>query len=280
MANSKALFNHLKSKITIDESESEIDSILLLLLEKKTGITRTDLMVSKEIDITFDIDSIIERINNCEPIQYILGQADFFGSTFLVNKDVLIPRPETELLVEQTISELTQHFSTGTIVDIGTGSGCIAITLAKKFSQKKVFGIDISKGAIALATENARLFRCDAQFVCHDILAKDLPFYKLECIISNPPYITQSEEKFMRKNVIAYEPAAALFVTDHDPLIFYRRILESTIVSLKENGLLIVEINERFGNEVVALFEQYKFSDIQIKKDFDGKDRIVYGRSN
>jgi release factor glutamine methyltransferase len=278
MANSKTLFTQLKSKITIDENASEIDSILYLLFDKKLGVTRTDLMVDKKVDNTFNFDEIIERINNYEPIQYILGEADFFGRSYLVNKHVLIPRPETELLVEVAINCLKGSSTTGTIVDIGTGSGCIAITLAKELPTKKIIGIDISQDAIEIATENAKNLNAEISFICNDILANKLPIKNVECIISNPPYIAQSEAQRMNKNVTSYEPHIALFVTDKDPLIFYRRILEVAYVSLAPNGFLIVEINERFGNEVATLFKQHNFADVQVLKDLDGKDRIVLGK--
>ena len=278
MANSKTLFTQLKSKITIEESAAEIDSILYLLFDKNLGITKTDLMLNKQVDGSIDFEQIIERINNYEPIQYILGEADFFGRSYLVNRHVLIPRPETELLVEVAINCLKGSSTTGTIVDIGTGSGCIAITLAKELPTKKTIGIDTSKDAIEIATENAKNLNAEVGFICHDIIDDNLPLYNLECIVSNPPYIAQSEAQQMNKNVTSYEPHIALFVTDKDPLIFYRRILEAAYVSLAPNGFLLVEINERFGNEVATLFKQHNFVDVQVLKDLDGKDRIVMGK--
>jgi release factor glutamine methyltransferase len=280
MANSKALFNQLKSKITIDETESEINSMLFLLFDKILGIRQTDLMLSKEINSDLDFDVLLNRINSHEPIQYIIGEANFFGRWFYVNEHVLIPRPETELLVEEAIVQLKSNPMNGSIVDIGTGSGCIAITLAKELPHKKIFGIDISTDALEVATKNANLHRADSQFIHHDILKYNLPLSSLECIISNPPYIARSEEKLMGKNVTSFEPHTALFVSDNDPLIFYRRILASAYVSLVKGGLMLVEINERFGKEIAALFQEHQFKDVRIKKDLDGKDRIVLGRLN
>jgi release factor glutamine methyltransferase len=280
MANSKALFNQLKSKITINETESEINSMLFLLFEKILGISPTDLMLSKEINSDVDFDVLLNRINSYEPIQYIIGEANFFGRWFYVNEHVLIPRPETELLVEEAMVQLKRNPMNGGIVDIGTGSGCIAITLARELPHTKIFGIDISTEALEVATTNAKFHKADSHFIHHDILKYNLSFSNLECIISNPPYIAQSEEKLMRKNVISFEPHTALFVSDHDPLIFYRRILASAQVSLVKGGLLLVEINERFGNEIAALFHEHQFKDVRIKKDLDGKDRIVLGRLN
>ncbi len=280
MANSKALFNQLKSKITIDETESEINSMLFLLFDKILGISQTDLMLSKEINSDLDFEVLLSRINSHEPIQYIIGEVNFFGRWFYVNEHVLIPRPETELLVEEAIVQLKSNPKNGSIVDIGTGSGCIAITLAKELPHKKIFGIDISTEALEVATKNANLHQADSHFIHHDILKYNLPFSNLECIISNPPYIAKSEEKLMGKNVISFEPHTALFVSDNDPLIFYRRILASATVSLVKGGLLLVEINERFGNEIAALFHEHQFTDVRIKKDLDGKDRIMLGRLN
>jgi release factor glutamine methyltransferase len=279
VANSNLLFYEIKEKISIDESPSEIESILLLLFEKKLGITKTDILLGKEVSTEINLLDSIHRINSQEPIQYILGEADFYGRTFSVNEHVLIPRPETELLVEETIYQLKKGLTNGTIIDIGTGSGCIAITLAKEFPQKKSIGIDISERAINVAAKNAEILKANVQFVHHDILTNNLPFTNVECIISNPPYIARSEERQMNKNVTYYEPHLALFVTDNDPLIFYRRIVETAKTSLMNGGLLIVEINERFGNQVAALFKAYSFKEIKIKKDLDGKDRIVVGRN-
>lgn len=280
MANSKALFNQLKSKITIDETESEINSMLFLLFDKILGIRQTDLMLSKEINSDLDFDVLLNRINSHEPIQYIIGEANFYGRWFYVNEHVLIPRPETELVVEEAIVQLKRNPMNGSIVDMGTGSGCIAITLAKELPHKKIFGIDISTKALEVATKNANLHQADSHFIHHDIIKYNLPFSNLACIVSNPPYIAQSEEKLMGKNVTSFEPHTALFVSDNDPLIFYRRILASAQVSLVKGGLLLVEINERFGTEIAALFHEHQFKDVRVKKDLDGKDRIVSGRLN
>jgi len=278
MTNSKVLFNELKSNISIDESPSEIESILFLLFEKKFGLTKSNVLLEKQITITDDLPSIIHRINNHEPIQYILAEADFFGRSFYVDKHVLIPRPETELLVEEAINQLKhERQNHGTILDIGTGSGCIAITLAKEFVGKKVIAIDASVAAIEVAKKNANFRHANIDFVRSDILIDDLSFQQIECIVSNPPYIAKSEISSMNKNVTDYEPSLALFVDDNDPLIFYKRIALLAGKGLTHCGKLLVEINERFGNEVASLFEINNFKQIEIKKDLDGKDRIVMG---
>ncbi len=277
MANSKVLFNELKKKISIDQSQSEIESILFLLFEKKLSLTKTEVLLEKEVSIINDLSEFIDRINNHEPIQYIVGEADFFGRTFLVNNHVLIPRPETELLVEEVVKLLSSKVSKGIIVDIGTGSGCIAISLAKELVNKQVVAIDVSPEAIELAKQNASIHNAEVNFITSNILVDNMPLQHLECIVSNPPYIAQHEIIYMNKNVVNYEPHLSLFVDNNDPLIFYKRITALANKSLKPSGKLLVEINERFGKEVASLFEANNFKEISIKKDLDGKDRIVMG---
>ena len=186
---------------------------------------------------------------------------------------VLIPRPETEILVEEALKEI-EPFKPGTIVDIGTGSGCIAVTLAKELPDKKVIGIDVSDEALKIAKENALQLNTAADFQLVNVL-QEFSFRGLEMIVSNPPYIALTEKEAMKKNVLDFEPHLALFVADNEPLQFYKVIAQKGFSALLPNGKALVEINERFGNEVADVFHHAGFRNIRIIKDLQNKDRIV-----
>lgn len=276
MTNSKELFNDLLSQITLNEDKAEIQSIVYLILENKFGLSKTDVLSGKKINTTDQalLTSIISRLNKHEPIQYILGSAHFFGRSFSVNSSVLIPRPETELLIDE-ILKFTQPIKTPIrILDIGTGSGCIAITLALEIPNSLVTAIDISKDALTCAKQNATALKASVNFKELDILIQELTD-QYDLIVSNPPYISVEEKESMRKNVLAYEPHLALFAPQHDPLIFYRTIASKCKKNLTPQGSLWLEINERFGNEVCALLKEQGLKNVQILKDLDGKDRMV-----
>lgn len=277
MMNSKDLFRDLKKRITLVQEASETDSILYRVLETIPGITRSDVMAHKPVSLTADelakLDSIIYRLNQSEPVQYILGKTEFYGREFRVNNSVLIPRPETELLVEEVVKHATQ--TSGTILDIGTGSGCIAITLAKELPHKNVVAYDISDAALQTAIANAKQLQAPVSFKKVDVLRDDILTSNLEVIVSNPPYVALSEKETMHANVLQYEPHVALFVADSDPLIFYREIAKKGWPVLIPGGRLVVEINERFGEEVCDVFRAVGFREVHVIKDFQGKDRIV-----
>ncbi len=283
MKNSKVLFLDLVSRIKIDESLQEIQSIVYILLETLLNVSRADILTQKEIVVGQSeqkkIDQIIDRINKQEPLQYILGETEFYGRKFTVNPAVLIPRPETEELVRYVISyrNSINHNGAFRILDVGTGSGCIAATLALEIPESEVFATDVSQAALDVARENAQLLNATVSYVQSDVLQDEIPFNQLNLIISNPPYIAQSEKGTMRTNVVAFEPHLALFVSDDDALQFYRSIAEKSRHKLRQNGLLVVEINERFGKEVTTLFEKYGFTDVQVIQDLFGKERIVKG---
>jgi release factor glutamine methyltransferase len=276
MTNSKELFNDLLRRITLNEDKGEIQSIIYLILENKFGLSKTDVLSEKKIN-TVDptlLDSIIYRLNQDEPIQYILGSANFFGRSFGVNSSVLIPRPETELLVEE-IKNFTKSIKTPIrILDIGTGSGCIAISLALEIPKSLITSIDIDNDALICAKQNAFALGADVNFIELDILNQELTD-QFDLIVSNPPYISAEEKKSMKQNVLAYEPHLALFAPLNDPLIFYRTIATKCKKNLTPNGSLWFEINEHFGEEIRNLLEAQGFKDVQILKDFDGKDRMI-----
>jgi release factor glutamine methyltransferase len=240
----------------------EIDSISFL-------ITKDDLIISDKIKILINY---LDRLKKNEPVQYILGYTDFLDKKIKVNKHVLIPRKETEELVNWCKSFLKDNDK---IIDIGTGSGCIAISLAGK---NKVTGLDICKNALKIAKYNAQLNKVNIDFIQQDVLKfnKTSKFIeKQNVIISNPPYVKIDEIKKMHKNVYMYEPKSAIFVSDDNPLIFYEKIILFSMNNLVKNGLIFLEINESFGKKIVSLLKKKKFQDIELQKDIHGKNRMV-----
>lgn len=268
--NSKEVFHEIKSKLTLDDQE-EVHAIALALMEKYFGLILTDILSEKEIEFQ-DLSNIITRLNHHEPLQYVIGEAEFFGRKFLVNPSVLIPRPETELLIREV---LKMEIVAPRILDIGTGSGCIAITLDLEIPNSKVYAIDVSQNALTTANANSKKLKADVSFFLHDFLNDPLQLDPVDLIVSNPPYVRDSEKELMKSNVLNFEPHEALFVPEDDPLLFYKAITLKSKTLLKTGGRVFVEINENFGNEVKDLFQSSKFNEVKIIKDLDGKDRIV-----
>ena len=215
------------------------------------------------------------RLKKQEPIQYILGTTEFYGLTFKVNKHTLIPRPETEELVDWVLSNLHDQDSMLDILDIGTGSGCIAISLAKNIPTAKVSGLDISEKALEVAQENAVKNQVLVSFCKKDILRTTSLENKYDVMVSNPPYVRQLEKKAMNANVLDYEPGVALFVPNEDPLLFYRKIAQLAMVSLQTRGWLYFEINEYLSKEMDVLLKEIGFANIEIKKDFREVPRMI-----
>ena len=235
-------------------------------------LLKGDKLLSDE-EISF-INNAVNRLKQSEPIQYVLGFVEFADLIFKVDNRVLIPRPETEELVEWILSEIPN--SNIDILDIGTGSGAIPISIKKRCPESNIYAWDISDDAIAVAKENARLNSVDINFKHVDILNYQPEENScFDVIISNPPYVTESEKFLMQSNVLNFEPHTALFVPDNNPLLFYKTIAEFSIKSLKKGGMLFFEINEAFGKETVELLERYGFNHIILKKDISGKDRMV-----
>lgn len=270
MANSKIVFDSILSQLTeIDSAEAYAMAALLLWHDYRLSLSQ--ILSGKEI-VPKDYSEIISRINQHEPIQYILGEADFYGRTFIVNPSVLIPRPETELL----IAEIKKYnLPSPKILDVGTGSGCIAITLKKEIPSAQVYALDVSAEALRIAKVNAARLQADIHFLHNDFLKHDLFISEVDILVSNPPYVAKAEQNLMKENVLHYEPHLALFVADSNPLIFYQSIAEKSKDLLKPNGKIFVEINEKFGAEVKQLFEQAGFVQTKIVKDIDSKDRVV-----
>jgi len=215
------------------------------------------------------------RLKKQEPIQYILGTTEFYGLTFKVNKHTLIPRPETEELVDWVLSNLHDQDSMLDILDIGTGSGCIAISLAKNIPTARVSGLDVSEKALEIAKENAVKNQVLVSFCQKDILRTTSLEKKYDVIVSNPPYVRQLEKKAMNPNVLDYEPGVALFVPNEDPLLFYRKIAQLAMVSLQTRGWLYFEINEYLSKEMDVLLKDIGFANIEIKKDFREVPRMI-----
>lgn len=267
--------------------EQEIESFFYIILEKLHGLKRIDLALNPQTVMDGahlkQWKNIVSELKKQRPVQYILGETEFYGLRFLVNENTLIPRPETEELVELII-ESTNYEIRNTklkVLDIGTGSGCIAISLAKHIPTSEVYAIDVSEKALDLAKKNAELNKVAIDFISTNILdvvnlsavaGLDKQF---DIIVSNPPYVRNLEKDEIKPNVLEYEPHLALFVDDIDPLLFYRKIAELAIKNLNPNGKLYFEINQYLGKETIKLLEDFGFRNVELKKDIYGNDRMI-----
>ncbi len=266
-------------------NERETETFIFMLLEDFAGIKKSEIIINPELTINeselLNIHFAVRDLKNYKPIQYILGKSEFYGLPMLVNSNVLIPRPETEELVDWVVGEKNKK-QDSRVIDIGTGSGCIAIALKNKFPDMYVQAIDISLEALNLAEKNAKMNQTDIFFSNVNILKKDdwKNLGQYDIIISNPPYVRLAEKNRMKKNVLNYEPGRALFVDDKDPLVFYRAITEFAKSNLKRGGSLYCEINQYLGEETVKLFEETGFKDVQLRLDFKGNPRFIKAVEN
>lgn len=259
----------------------EAESFFYLILEEKLNLKRIDLALHP--DLVFSAEqmiiwnSILEQLKQEIPIQYLLGKTSFYGLDFEVNENVLIPRPETEELVEWILESQKSKVESQKIriLDIGTGSGCIAISLAKNLPHATVFAIDVSEKALATAKINAKNNSEDVTFINQNILETDDLKQQFDVIVSNPPYVRHLEKAEIKKNVLDNEPHLALFVADNDALIFYKKIAELAKKNLSKNGQLFFEINQYLGKEMVDLLEKMNFKNIELRKDIYGNDRMI-----
>ncbi|MES2395291.1 MAG: peptide chain release factor N(5)-glutamine methyltransferase [Bacteroidota bacterium] len=290
--------------------KDELETFIAYCFEEYLNLKRADIFLNFDVTISeselLKFNFAIKDLKQHKPIQYIFGKADFYGLKFIVNKHVLIPRPETEELVQLIISRTKKQESRaenqepGTnvqepsaknqdlahlalpifILDIGTGSGCIPVALKKNIPLAKVYALDISAEALDIAKQNAELNTVDVEFFQHNILSANdmLPDsdLKFDIIVSNPPYICVSEKEQMQNNVLDHEPHLALFVNDNDPLLFYRSIADFALKNLKQNGELYFEINQAFGPETKLLLEKRGFKNIVLVKDINNNNRILY----
>jgi len=220
--------------------------------------------------------NVLKRLKDSEPIQYILGETLFSDCRFRLNRATLIPRPETEELVRWIVESGLRAGQS--VLDIGTGSGCIAVSLGCLVPGVRITGVDISPEAVEQASENARLNGVEGQFLVRDILqAEQVEWASYDVIVSNPPYVRESEREWMQERVLRYEPERALFVSDEDPLLFYRLIARFAQKYLSPAGSLFFEINEAFGSEMLSLLSSLNFQNIRLKHDFFGKPRFIHG---
>lgn len=280
----KLLFSESLSEIY---PKKEIDSFFYILMEEKLKLQRIDTVLNPDFLIdtatVVVLKIILERLQKEEPIQYILGKTEFYGLPFLVDKNTLIPRPETEELVEWILSEI-QKIQGGNqktplaILDIGTGTGCIPITLAKNTVNTVITAIDISAAALRVAKKNAVLNSVPVNFIMQDILKTTQLPQKYNLIVSNPPYVRELEKVEISANVLENEPHLALFVANKNPLVFYDKIADLAKQQLNENGMLFFEINQYLGKETVKMLEEKGFQNIQLKKDLSGNDRMLLCR--
>lgn len=272
------LLPYFKRKLKAVYEESEIESIFFRITEDTLNLPKRNVL-SEEKRLTeselLTFKDYVDRLAANEPLQYILGEADFLGLKFKVSPAVLIPRPETEELVDLIIRE-NKSKSPLEILDIGCGSGCIPIALKKSIPQSKVTSIDISAAAIEIAKQNASVINADVFFLEQDVFADSL--FKLtpvDLIVSNPPYITDAEKSLMHANVKEHEPALALFVPNSDPLKFYNRIFQFAQSHLKPNGMIYFEVNPLYADDLVKKALQLKFSSAVLCPDLSGKNRFL-----
>lgn len=272
---------YFKASLSSLYPDTEIDSFFFLLIEEFLELQRIDMSLQPDFGINTEqlktLNSALDRLQNEEPIQYILGKTEFYGLPFLVNEHTLIPRPETEELVTWILDDISSGAITDPIeiLDIGTGSGCIPISLAKNRKDANVFAIDVSAEALAIAKKNAVLNATSIHFINADILNTTALSSTYDIIVSNPPYVRDLEKEEIQNNVLNNEPHLALFVTDSNPLIFYDKIADLAMKYLKEQGALYFEINQYLGKETVALLQEKGFSNIELRKDIFGNDRII-----
>ena len=260
----------------------EANALIMILLEHYFGIDRVKIALDPELRLSeselLTLHFAVKELLKNKPVQYILGETEFCGMRFFVDENVLIPRPETEELVNQLVSCSVNHNPSFRILDIGTGSGCIAISLAKLLKNSVVTAVDVSEKALEVAKKNAETNGVNVNFIKDDILNPKNPELldnQFDIIVSNPPYVCESEKTEMRANVLDYEPSSALFVSDTDPLIFYRKILEFAQETLTPDGEVWFEINEKLGTEMKNLCIEKGFENVEIIKDFRERDRIL-----
>ncbi len=269
---------YIKSELGTYYPDTEIQGFVRLILESVLFLTYTDIVLQKDKTVSADelatIKELVTKLKKYEPIQYILGETEFYDLRLTVSPAVLIPRPETEELVHWIIhSEIAPA---ARILDVGTGSGCIALAIKNELGGADLTAVDISENALEIAKNNAARNNLDVNFIQADILSwRNYNWPQFDVVVSNPPYVRELEKEMMDDNVLRYEPKGALFVENENPLVFYRTISEFALVNLKKGGCLFFEINEYLGKEMVALVKAMGFSNIELRKDLNGRDRML-----
>lgn len=278
----KDLKNNLYLELKKVYPENETNSLVHQIFTHVLNLTRFQVSInsSKRVEPEYEIKikNIVHDLKEYKPIQYILGYTEFYNCKLKINHHVLIPRPESEELVDWILKD--KYWDCPNILDIGTGSGCLAIALAKHINKSITTGLDISPEALKIARQNAKLNNVKIEFLLQDILTETgYPEPgKFQLIVSNPPYVRESEKEHMRPNVLNWEPASALFVPDSNPLVFYKKIIASSFRLLAPEGYLFLEINENFPDEIKQLYQENHFADVVISKDLSGKYRMAKGR--
>ena len=266
------ILSYFREELSAVADEREITSWYYISMEYLLVYNRSDCIINSNQLLNKSqlskIKQIVAELKTHKPIQYIFGKTEFYGLKIKVNEHTLIPRPETEQLVDWILKE---NFVTA--LDIGTGSGCIPIALAKN-TDAKVLAIDVSEDALLIAEENAKNNEVEIDFIHQDILQTN-SLQKVDLIVSNPPYVLESEKEIMQENVLDYEPELALFIEDKNPLIFYKKIASLAFNFLNENGKLFFEINAKFGKETIEMLADIGFVNIELKKDMNDKDRMI-----
>ena len=277
----KRIITRINEGLATAYSDGEIKALTRILAIELLGVSQMAYFLKESITITAEQETLlgnaIARLQQHEPIQYILGYSDFCGLRFKVTPATLIPRPETSELVEWIADEATGKEK---ILDIGTGSGCIAVSLANRLPEAEVSAWDISTEALAVATENCKSSNCNVSFKQVDILAYEPTAEEFDIIVSNPPYIKEVEKEQMEANVLDWEPHTALFVPDNDPLLFYRAIAKKGKLMLRTGGKLYFEINRAYGNETCAMLSKLGYTEIELRKDFAENDRMIMAVKN
>ena len=279
-------YHHLWKRLVPLYGEHEAKAIARLVYEQRYALTLTDICAGKDTQLSAqqqeELDEIAQRLCNNEPVQYVLGNAFFAGRYWHVTPGVLIPRPETEQLCEWVTDICSRQpivsGFTPTLLDIGTGSGCIAVTLALQLKEYRVTAWDVSETALTIARKNAERHQADIHFQQQDIFNASTTDDSWHVIVSNPPYICTKEKEEMHPNVLQYEPHQALFVPDDDPLRFYKTIADYARQTLIPGGMLFLENNTRYIHDVAALLQQAGMTDIQIRNDMYNRPRFLYGR--
>lgn len=274
---SKSFFNQIVKTLTQIYHEDESRQLARMLMEELLAISYEKIMIDEKIEMDSETNELMEEkvklLMNYEPIQYVLGKVHFYGREFFVNPSVLIPRQETEELVNEILIDNKKPGLN--ILDIGSGSGCIGITLALEMNDSKVTSLDVDAQALDVTRQNAKQLGADINCMLEDILKVDLLPEKYDIIVSNPPYVTETEKMQMQNNVLKHEPHLALFVPDDEALLFYNKIISLAKTSLNSGGKLYFEINENFGPEMLELCERASCAYLKLVKDLNGKDRMI-----
>lgn len=275
---------HFTKELESIYPKTEIDTFFFLLIEEYLELQRIDLTLQPALEIPSEkyglLNTALARLKKEEPIQYILGKTEFYGYPFKVNENTLIPRPETEELVEWILNEvkeldLENNKQKLSILDIGTGTGCIPISLKNELPNAKVSAIDVSEEALKIANENALLNEAEITFIHQDILQTESLPKQYDVIVSNPPYVRELEKIEIKNNVLENEPHLALFVDNDNPLIFYKKIADLAIKSLTKNGVLFFEINQYLGSETIEMLKRKGFTKVELRKDLFGNNRMI-----